>query len=217
MDWTVTESTTKRKPTSATSEHVPGRFHSLLIPIDLTPSSDRVLGRVALLPLADDVQLTLLHVVPGSLPPGGQRQAERDARKALSEEVWHLRKPLPRKANIASLVKVGTAAKEIATCATKLKVDLIVMGRGGGRVLQEAFLGSTAERVVRRAQRPVLVVRLRPRRAYRSPALALELDQAAAQAADRDGVRGGHSSRRRAVLENACPAWLTARGRRESD
>lgn len=44
------------------------RFRSLLVPVDLTAISDRVLGRVALLPLADGTRVTLLHVVPKNLP-----------------------------------------------------------------------------------------------------------------------------------------------------
>lgn len=44
------------------------RFHSLLVPVDLTAISDRVLGRVALLPLADGARVTLLHVVPEEFP-----------------------------------------------------------------------------------------------------------------------------------------------------
>jgi nucleotide-binding universal stress UspA family protein len=53
------------------------------------------------------------------------------------------------------------------------------MGRGAGGALRDTFLGSTAERVVRRAQLPVLVVRLSPRAVYSRPALALDLDQTA--------------------------------------
>lgn len=53
------------------------------------------------------------------------------------------------------------------------------MDRGGGRVLREVFLGSTTERVIRLGQRPVLAVRRRPRAAYRRPAIALALDEAA--------------------------------------
>ena len=37
-------------------------FHSLLVPIDLSPASDRVVGRVAQLPLAEGCRITLLHV-----------------------------------------------------------------------------------------------------------------------------------------------------------
>jgi nucleotide-binding universal stress UspA family protein len=62
------------------------------------------------------------------------------------------------------------------------KAELIVMGRGGGRALRDAFLGSTAERVLRQGQLPVLVVRLPPRAAYRRPALALDLDAPARDA-----------------------------------
>lgn len=155
------------------------RFSSLLVPVDLSPSSDRVLGRVALLPLADDVKVTLLHVVPGGLPWSVQRSAERDAEKALAAEVKHLAKSLPRTVHIQSLVNTGHAATEISACGQALKADLIVMGRGGGRPVRDALLGSTAERVVRRSELPVLVVRLPARDAYRRPALALDLDDAA--------------------------------------
>jgi nucleotide-binding universal stress UspA family protein len=151
----------------------------LLVPIDLTPSSDRVLGRVSMLPLADDAQVTMLHVVPASLSPREQREAERDANKAVAAEAKHLRKSLPKNVRLHPLVKIGAAANEIGACAKRVKADLVVMSRGGGRALHDAFLGSTAERVIRQAQLPVLVVRLAPRAAYSRPALALDLDQAA--------------------------------------
>jgi nucleotide-binding universal stress UspA family protein len=156
-----------------------GAFHSLLVAVDLTASTDRVLGRVSRLPLAEDARVTLLHVVPGSLPQGDQRRAVRDATKALMDEVRHLRQSIHKTIRIEPLVKVGAAAKEIATLALTEQVELIVMGRGGGRALRDAILGSTAERVIRQAKRPVLVVRLAARAAYARPALALALDQAA--------------------------------------
>ncbi len=169
----------KRSLSRDPSLREPARFRSLLVPIDLTPSSDRVLGRLSLLPLADDAQVTILHVVPGSLPPRERRNAQRDANKVLANEAQHVRSSLPKHVRIHRLVKVGSASKEIAAYATNVNADLIVMGRGGGRVLRDAFLGSTAERVIRQAQLPVLVVRLPPRATYRRPALALDLDQTA--------------------------------------
>ena len=174
------KSTTKKRPSSA---GVPASrdFHAVLVPVDLLPSTDRVLGRLLRLPLADDARVTLLHVVPGSLSPGEQRRAKRDASKALAEEVRHLRAQIHRRIRITPVVRLGAAAKEIAACATEVQAELIVMGRGGGGALRDAVLGSTAERVVRRSQRPVLVVRLAPRATYRRPALAIDLDQAAHQ------------------------------------
>jgi nucleotide-binding universal stress UspA family protein len=156
-----------------------GRFRSLLVPVDLSPSSDRVLARVALLPLADDAKVTLLHVVPEDIPWSDQQSAERDAKKALASEARHLAKSLSRAVNIESVVKAGAAATEIAARGQAVKAELIVMGRRGGRPVRDALLGSTAERVVRRSELPVLVVRLPARDAYRRPALALDLDAAA--------------------------------------
>ncbi len=156
-----------------------GMLRSLLVPIDLTSSSDRVVRRVAQLPLADDARLTLLHVIPKSLPIRARERAERDAKKSLDVEAKDLVQTLSKRVAIQSVVKVGAAAAEIAKSAASVRAELIVMGRGGGRAFRDLFLGSTAERVIRRGQLPVLVVRLAPRAPYRRPALALDLDEAA--------------------------------------
>jgi nucleotide-binding universal stress UspA family protein len=162
----------------APGEFAPAGFRSLVVATDFTPTSDRVLRRVSLLPLVDDARLTLLHVVPGSLPAGEQRRMKGDAGRALAEEQRHLRKSLPRNVRVERRVTLGGAANEIGACATREKADLIVMGRGG-RAMREAFLGSTAERVIRKARLPVLVVGRSPRTAYRRPVLALDIDRAA--------------------------------------
>jgi nucleotide-binding universal stress UspA family protein len=154
-------------------------FRSVLISVDLTPGADRILARLALLPLSDDAQVTLLHVVPSGLSFQEERSATRDAKRALASEAQHLRESLPRTVGIATQVKVGSPAKEIAACGRSSKAELIVMGRGGGRPVRDALLGSTAERVLRQSKLPVLVVRIPARAAYRRPALALDFDEAA--------------------------------------
>lgn len=160
-------------------EHAPARLRSLLVPLDLTPISDRVLARVARLPLANDAHIRLLHVVPGSLSPADTRQVERDAKKLLADEKHHLSKELPKSIHVDQAVTIGTPHKEIAAAARSSKAELVVMGRGGGRALRDLFLGSTAERVIRQGKLPVLVVRLAARAGYRRPALAIDVDRAA--------------------------------------
>ena len=160
----------------------PNGFRFVVVPIDRSPLADPVLGRVALLPLAESPEITLLHVLPASLPVPLQRAAQNDAQKAIDEDANALRARLSKKASIQAVVKIGSPAAEIARCAASTKAELIVMGRGGGRTIRDMFLGSTAERVIRRGQRPVLAVRVRPRAAYRRPAIALDFDQAAAEA-----------------------------------
>jgi nucleotide-binding universal stress UspA family protein len=157
-------------------------FRTLLVPLDLTPASDRILARVALLPLAPRARVTLLHVVPSSLPPHAQRQAKRDAKKALAEEALHLGSSLPREVSIVPIVSVGAAASEIAARSAETNAEMIVMGRTGGRSLRDTLLGSTAERILRRTQLPVLVVRRPARTAYHRPAVALDFDEAAGAA-----------------------------------
>lgn len=170
----------KTKSRTTRSEHPqaspPVGLQSLLVAVDLSPASDRVLGRVARLPLREGAVVTLLHVVPGGLSPLVRRQAERDARRLLSEEARQLARALTHRVQLRPVVEVGGAAAEITDIARAQGAELIVMGRGGGRALRDNFLGSTAERVMRATRVPVLAVRVAPRAAYRRPAMAVDLD-----------------------------------------
>lgn len=55
-------------------------------------------------------------------------------------------------------VRIGVPAPEIAAHASRLKADLVVVGRGAGRPLRDSFLGSTAERVIRLGRAPIVAV-----------------------------------------------------------
>ncbi|HEX8698712.1 MAG TPA: universal stress protein [Myxococcaceae bacterium] len=151
----------------------------MLIPVDLSAAMEPVLARAALLPLARKARLTLLHVVPNLLSREARRRAESDAEQALELAVSRLVPRLPAGVRVVPRVTVGAPAAEIARLARLRKAELIVMGRGGGSTIRDLFLGSTAERVIRAGQLPVLVVRLRPHGAYQRPLLALDMDEAA--------------------------------------
>jgi len=56
----------------------------------------------------------------------------------------------------------GGAAAEILQAADRLEADLVVVGSHGKGGLHYAFLGSVAEKVLRKTHRPVLVVPLKP-------------------------------------------------------
>jgi universal stress protein A len=57
------------------------------------------------------------------------------------------------------VVCAGAAAQEIVRCAQDREVDLIVMGTHGRSGVKHMLLGSVAEKVIRTAPCPVLVVR----------------------------------------------------------
>ena len=175
---------TKKATEQRSSRRVSDRqgFRSLLVAVDLTPVSDRVLGRLALLPLAGDARVTLLHVVPRGLTAREQRDAERDAIRMLAEEARHRRNTLPAGVTIVPVVKFGRTAKTISSYARTMRAEVVVMGRGSGNSLRDVFVGSTAEQVIRQAEVPTLVVRLPDRSRYARPALAIDMDEAASRA-----------------------------------
>ena len=59
-----------------------------------------------------------------------------------------------------TLVVWGNPVEQILLQADEKNCDLIVMGTHGRGSLEDAMIGSTARRVVRRSQKPVLVIRL---------------------------------------------------------
>ena len=63
----------------------------------------------------------------------------------------------------ALLVRDGAPFDEICKAAKEIESDLIVIATHGYTGLKHVFLGSTAERVVRHAPCPVLIVRERER------------------------------------------------------
>ncbi len=58
------------------------------------------------------------------------------------------------------IVKIGNPVEEILRQVDKLHVDLVVMGAHGRGTLAEKLIGSTSRRVLRRCEKPVLLVRI---------------------------------------------------------
>jgi nucleotide-binding universal stress UspA family protein len=54
----------------------------------------------------------------------------------------------------------GFPAEEILSKADELNCDVIIMGTHGKGIIQHAFLGSTAKRVLRRTRKPVFIIPL---------------------------------------------------------
>ena len=58
------------------------------------------------------------------------------------------------------VVEQGNPVEKILTVASERNCDLIVMGTHGRSTLADVVMGSTARRVIRRSELPVLVVRM---------------------------------------------------------
>ena len=57
-------------------------------------------------------------------------------------------------------IEKGAPHDLILTLADEIDVDLIVMGTHGYNMIQDAFIGGTARTVVKKSEKPVMVIRL---------------------------------------------------------
>jgi universal stress protein A len=114
-----------------------------------------------------DASITLVHVVEPSYAPaefGGApltrpvSEKERSARAKSKLGVMGHRILGPCRI-VETVIRNGLAFFEITEAAKALNADLIIIGTHGYTGLTRAVMGSTAEKVVRHAPCPVLVVR----------------------------------------------------------
>ena len=144
-----------------------GPIRSILVPIDFSPPSAQALKYAAVLAKQCGAKLTLLNVVePVATPDFAYYPLMMENDKVIAaakQRLDRVTKTGKIRADLIdrTLVRNGAAFHEIATAAESLKADLIVIATHGYTGLSHVLLGSTAERVVRHARCPVLVVRAR--------------------------------------------------------
>lgn len=139
----------------------------ILVPIDFSPLSKKALQYALCFAEEFRAGLTLLHVIEPDVPsafdglmiaprisPNGNRTKCANRLKVLASSL------AIRATNyVQSTVRTGLAAYEIVEAAKEFEVDLIVIATHGCTGWKHFAIGSTAERVVRAAPCPVLVVR----------------------------------------------------------
>jgi universal stress protein A len=140
----------------------PDQVRSILVPVDFSKSSLKAVSYAVAVAREYGAQLVLLHVVEPFHADlfidtsKTQRAARAGAHQLLNQWVETTRKTWPR---TGYELRSGHAVTVITALAKRSRADLIVMGTHGRTGLQRRFIGSVAERVVRHAPCPVLVVR----------------------------------------------------------
>ena len=133
----------------------------VVVPIDFSDDSFAALDTATEL-AADKADLRVIHVLPELEPaePGviwntiDDAGREEHAAKALEAEL------LKRgREGLALRVCIGDPGHEIAKFAEELDAGLIIISSKGKSALQRLLLGSVADRVVRLAHCPVLVLK----------------------------------------------------------
>lgn len=139
----------------------------ILVPVDFSDCSQRAFAHALRFAAQFQAELMLLHVVvilppetyaPAALPEGsdiGSAKIHEQAAKHLAAWRQHA---LPR-LSVKAVVREGLSAPhEIVLAAGETNTDLVIMGHHGRGGSNRLFIGSTAERVVRHAPCPVLVI-----------------------------------------------------------
>lgn len=139
----------------------------ILVPLDFSRQSEQALDYAITLAHLFQTRLTLLHVVYAAMfgarhPTHASAmvahvaRVKTDAQQALASIAERV-----QDMGIACDMEIvdGTPFQTICNRAQERRIDLIVMGSHGQSGLPPALLGSVAERVVRLAPCPVLVVK----------------------------------------------------------
>ena len=139
----------------------------ILVPVDFSPLSKKALLYATRLAQQFNAEVALFHAiepeVPSAfdgymiVPPTRSNRSRPHPTGQLKALVSSVRNA--GVARVTSSVRCGLAAIEIVEAAKGLDVDLIVIATHGYTGWKHFAIGSTAERVVRAAPCPVLVVR----------------------------------------------------------
>jgi nucleotide-binding universal stress UspA family protein len=145
-------------------ENSMAKSQTYLVPIDFSRGSDKAFDHAVKVAREHKATLIALHVVPAELiyPPTGGRfdfygLMERDARGNFRKLLK--RKRLQPKDCELVLARGTDFAEIIARQAKRLRASMIVMGSHGRTGLSRFLLGSVAERTLRYAACPVLIVK----------------------------------------------------------
>ena len=133
----------------------PDRTPRVLCATDLGVGSDAALSRVQQIARALGAQVHLLHVV--DLASTARATGRRRARTQLTIDALSRKIAWPGSAVQGSVRASRRPYRAIADVAIEWDADLIVLGPYRRR-LGDSFRGTMAERVIRKAGRPVLVV-----------------------------------------------------------
>jgi nucleotide-binding universal stress UspA family protein len=139
------------------------KLQKILVPVDFSDCSKKALQYAIAFAQQFGGELHLLYVeetypVVADLGPVAIQNLP-DARGELEG----LRLTIGKGVRSTATVRTGLPPIVIGEVAAELGIDLIIMSTHGHKGLQRMFLGSTAEKVVRYAPCPVLIVRERER------------------------------------------------------
>lgn len=152
-------------------------FRRLLAATDLSAPARHAAERAALTAHRLRADLELLHVTNlttmdrfrqfvAELPPEALERLMEDARAELRTLGEHLAQQHGVTPGLR--LRSGPLLQEITDAASDDDADLLVLGARGNSFMRHLLLGTTAERLIRKTDRPMLIVKQAPHESYRT-------------------------------------------------
>jgi nucleotide-binding universal stress UspA family protein len=141
----------------------------ILVPTDFSKDSDTALQEALEVAETFNSKIYLFHVIPAeagfSIMETFDEETQKKVREGLEKKTEAAFKdqikkfPLSKKMEIITKVSKGVPYKEILEFQKEIDADVIVIARHGRSAFEEFFFGSTSEKIVRRAECSVLLVK----------------------------------------------------------
>ncbi|GGE10395.1 universal stress protein [Psychroflexus salis] len=139
---------------------------TILVPVDFSKPSENALQVAAQLAKKNNSKIVILHVVELAESLFGTDQFNVDNQEVMfflkmakKRFTKFLEKPYLEGVDVEDQVEIGPTSFMINKSVEENKVDLVIMGSVGASGLKEVLIGSNTEKIVRKSEVPVLVVK----------------------------------------------------------
>jgi len=144
-------------------------FQKILYPTDFSDVSQKALDYIKQLKEAGSKQVVVLHVIHDQVTEALHwyaisdsliKEWETTVKDGVKQSLMKIEKELKECAfEVKAIIKTGILLREILQVEEEEDVSVIVLGSHGRTNLEEMFLGSVSEKVIRKCKKPVLVIK----------------------------------------------------------
>jgi nucleotide-binding universal stress UspA family protein len=142
-------------------------FEKILYPTDFSDIAKNALDFIKTLGDADKKEVIVLHVMDANVIDFSHRYSpelfviiEEKIKENIKKDLIRIKVSLAEKGFTARIrLEIGVPFREILRVEQEEDVSVIVIGSHGVSNVKEMLLGSVSEKVIRKAKKPVLVIK----------------------------------------------------------
>lgn len=145
-------------------------FKKILVPFDVSPSSENAFSWAVEFGKHFSSQLNVLHVIPhlDDLVTDQKIKMKDDIESTIVNDIKDRIEQLNTsnntgKSSVTISIKSGNATKEILSEINHQQPDLVILGTNGRTGLDHILLGSVAEKIIQHSSAPLLIAKTAPK------------------------------------------------------